>query len=258
MIETGVISWVSLGLDPPHLRLPRTSPPPGTPPRRCPGRDAGRPPGSPCLPETTPYGGLRRSRCDAVGRYEKGPGGNGIARRAMILAQLALGPLPEAAPVGIDNEGISIRDAGPERAPEGAAEQPVQVGMEESARRQPVAGCDRRSRAPRPAAAPLPAWSARQAGTGLRWPPGEGPEHPSASGPRPRWSRTGKCHCSGGRNRSPHRRAIHSRANTGWRNRNRGSCEASRGGAGELAPLPRFPAPAADPWIDPGSARNAG
>ena len=40
----------------------------------------------------------------------------------MILAQLALGPLPEAAAVGIDDEGISIRDAGPERAPEGAAE----------------------------------------------------------------------------------------------------------------------------------------
>src|SRR5271157_3745064 len=95
-----------------------------------------------CFPETTPYGGLRQSRRDAVGRYEKGPGGNGIARRAMILVQLALGPLPEAAPVGIDNEGISIRDAGPKRAPEGAAEQPVQVGMEESARRQPVAGCD--------------------------------------------------------------------------------------------------------------------
>ncbi len=60
----------------------------------------------------------------------------------MILAQLALGPLPEATPIGIDNEGISIRDAGPERAPERAAEQPVQVGMEESARCQPVAGCD--------------------------------------------------------------------------------------------------------------------
>ena len=84
-----------------------------------------------------------RGRRDAVGSYEKGPGGDGIARRAMILAQLALGPLLEAAAVGIDNEGISIRDAGPERAPEGAAEQPVQVGMEESARRQPVAGCDR-------------------------------------------------------------------------------------------------------------------
>ena len=95
-----------------------------------------------CFPETTAYGGLRRSRRDAVGRYEKGPGGNGIARRAMILAQLALDPLLGAAPVGIDNEGISIRDAGPKRTPEGAAEQPVQVGMEESARRQPVAGCD--------------------------------------------------------------------------------------------------------------------
>ena len=60
----------------------------------------------------------------------------------MILAQLALDPLLGAAPVGIDNEGISIRDAGPKRTPEGAAEQPVQVGMEESARRQPVLGCD--------------------------------------------------------------------------------------------------------------------
>ena len=37
----------------------------------------------------------------------------------MILAQLALGPLPEAAAVGIDDEGISIRDAGPERAARG-------------------------------------------------------------------------------------------------------------------------------------------
>ena len=37
----------------------------------------------------------------------------------MILAQLALGLLPEAAAVGIDNEGISIGDAGPEWAPEG-------------------------------------------------------------------------------------------------------------------------------------------
>ena len=176
----------------------------------------------------------------------------------MILAQLALGSLPEAAPVGIDDEGISVGDAGPERAPERAAEQPVQVGMEEPARRQPVAGRDRRSRAPRPAAAPLPAWSARPAGTGWRWPPGGWPEHPSASGPRPRWSRTGKCLCSGGRNRSPRRRAIRSRANTGWRNRNRGSCEASRGGAGEFVHLPRFLPPAADPWIGPGPARNAG
>jgi len=56
------------------------------------------------------YGGLRRGRRDAVGRNEEGPGGDGIARRAMVLSQLALGPQPEAAPVGIDNEGISIRE----------------------------------------------------------------------------------------------------------------------------------------------------
>ncbi len=43
----------------------------------------------------------------------------------MILAQLALGLLPDFVPVGIDDEGISIRDAGPERAPERAVKQPV-------------------------------------------------------------------------------------------------------------------------------------
>ena len=163
-------------------------------------------------------GGLHLGRRDSVGRYEKGPGGNGIARRAMILAQLALGPLPEPAPVGIDNEGISIRDAGPERAAEGAA-RTAGAGRDGGVGSTPGRRWLRpRSRGPRPAAAPLPAWSARQAGTGLRWPPRERPGHPSASGPRRRWSRTGKCPCSGGRNRSPHRRAIHSRANAGWRN----------------------------------------
>ncbi len=60
----------------------------------------------------------------------------------MILAQLSLGLLPDAVPVGIDDEGIAIWDAGPERAPEGAGAQSMQVGMEESARRQPVAGCN--------------------------------------------------------------------------------------------------------------------
>ena len=52
-----------------------------------------------CWDQTLVSWGSRRSRCDAVGRYEKGPGGNGIARRAMILAQLTLGLLPEAAAV---------------------------------------------------------------------------------------------------------------------------------------------------------------
>jgi hypothetical protein len=60
----------------------------------------------------------------------------------MALAQLALGLLPGAAAVGIGNEGIPIGDTGPERAPEGAAEQPVQVGVEQAARGQPVAGRD--------------------------------------------------------------------------------------------------------------------
>ena len=73
----------------------------------------------------------------------------------MVLAQLALGLLPEAAPVGIDNEGISIGDAGPKRAAEWAAEQPVQVGMEESARRQPVAGNDDDHAAPVPLPRPF-------------------------------------------------------------------------------------------------------
>ena len=165
-------------------------------------------------------GRLRASRRDAVGRYEKGPGGNGIARRAMILAQLALGPLPEAVPVGINNEGISIRDAGPKRAPERAGKQPVQVGMEESARRQPVAGCDDDQASPVPLPCPFqlgrPAELAQIRdghfvnGLSIRLP----------SVRVMRWSRTGKCLCSVGRNRSRHRRAIHSRANTGWRSRN--------------------------------------
>ena len=81
-------------------------------------------------------------RRDAVGRYEKRPGGDGIARRPIIFAQLALGPLPEPVPIGIDDEGISIRDAGPEWTAERAAEESVQVGMEDPARREPVVGCN--------------------------------------------------------------------------------------------------------------------
>jgi hypothetical protein len=37
----------------------------------------------------------------------------------MILAQLALGSLVQAASIGIDDEGISIRNAGPKRASKG-------------------------------------------------------------------------------------------------------------------------------------------
>ena len=83
----------------------------------------------------------------------------------MILAQLALGLLPEAAAVGIDNEGISIGDTGPERAPEGAAEQPVQVGMEQAARCQAVAGRDQ-DHAP-PVVMPRPFQFGRTTGRGI-------------------------------------------------------------------------------------------
>src|SRR5262249_49249240 len=96
-------------------------------PARTEPRPADRPQILGALSDAGPGISLLRSRGDPIGRDEEGPGGNGIARGAMILAQLPLGPLPEAAPVGIDHEGIAIRDAGPKRAPEGAAEQPVQV-----------------------------------------------------------------------------------------------------------------------------------
>ena len=210
-----------------------------------------------CFPETTPYGGLRRSRRDAVGRYEKGPGGNGIARRAMILAQLALGLLPEAAPVGIDNEGISIRDAGPERAPEGAAEQPVQVGMEESARRQPVAGCDHDHAPPVPLPRPFqlgrPGKPAQVCdghlvkGLSIHLPAvrvrgGHEPENVIAP--------------EGVTDHHIGEPFTHERIPVGGI----GIEVAARLQKGEQAsfsPLPRIPPPAADPWIDPGSARNA-
>src|SRR5262249_12099519 len=82
------------------------------------------------------------SRRDAVGRDQERPGGNGIGRSAMVLAQLAPDPLLEPAAVGVDHQSVAIRDAGPERAAEGAAEQRVQVAVQESARRQTVARHD--------------------------------------------------------------------------------------------------------------------
>jgi hypothetical protein len=86
--------------------------------------------------QATAFAVQRRSH--AVGRYEKGPAGNGIARRVIMLAQLTLGPLLELAPLGIENQRVSIGNAGPKRAAEGIREQAVRAGMENSARGQAV------------------------------------------------------------------------------------------------------------------------
>jgi hypothetical protein len=86
--------------------------------------------------------GLSWSQRDAIARDEKSPGSDGIARSAMIVLQLALGPLLVASAFAKYNERISIRDAGLEWAAQRTAKQPAQVRMEESARRRPVADLD--------------------------------------------------------------------------------------------------------------------
>ncbi len=118
--------------------------------------------------------------------------------------------------------------------PSGPREQPVQVGMEESARRQPVAGRDDDHAPPVPLPRPFqlgrPGKPAQVCdghlvhGLSIRLPAvrvrgGHEPENVIAP--------------EGVTDHHIGEPFIHERM-TGWRNRNRGSCEASKGGAGEL------------------------
>ena len=110
----------------------------GPPPPERNSRSRERRPSEPASPHPEDGDRLRDvgsppSRRDAVGRDEEGAGGDGIARLAMVFAQLALGLLPGAVAVGIDDEGVSVGDPGPERAPQGPPEQLVQAGMEQAA-----------------------------------------------------------------------------------------------------------------------------
>src|SRR5207302_6434248 len=63
-------------------------------------------------------------------------------RGVVILLQLAGDALLEGAAVGVRDQRVTVRNAGPERAAEWAGEELVQVGMQQPARRQAIVGLD--------------------------------------------------------------------------------------------------------------------
>src|SRR5436305_1642609 len=76
-----------------------------------------------CAVGSVMYGLSSRGRRDAVARHQEGLGCERVGRRAMVDAQSAFDPLFHALAIGINDQGVAIRDTRPEWAAERAGKQ---------------------------------------------------------------------------------------------------------------------------------------